>query len=631
MVTVIISTYNNEKTISHAISSILKQNHRNLELIVINDCSNDKTEEVIKSFNDSRIVYLKNKKNMGMSWSLNRAIDFAKGEFIAIMDGDDISCPNRLSKQVNFLIKNSDIDLVASNVIYFHKNKVLGYSNLKLHKSNIFNLYCRASELPHPTWMARASFFKKFKYNPDMKSCGDSDLIFRARLSSKFFLLKESLIYYQVPYKQNLFYKLSQCKLIFLSRLQIIRKYNKLFLYPLIFSALIFSYVLYILRFRSVKFQTSDNLKYQDLFDKLTKNSQLTIVNVISSNKGGGAEIIVNELDKIYIDKKINSYVIYFNGEKDSIKKNHFFFDISSRNPIGIFYLRRVLKKLLYSTNKDIIIHAHLTWPFFFTVFALLGLKNYKLFFTEHDIINKRRKIPFFNFIDKIFYTNYKNIVCISNGVYKNLLDWIGFTIKKRLKVIYNGARIFPSSNRTELIKRLPRLISVGRLINKKNFLTTINAISSMRNDIQNYTIVGQGKMEQDILNLIKTKKLSKKIKLVGWSDQVEKYYRNSDIQLIPSLYEGFGLVAAEGMSTGLVIVASNIKGLKEVVGYKNPSVILVNDLESIEEWKNKIYKAIHKINKFGFQKISKFSELQAKKFTFNKMAEKYLSLYLKN
>jgi glycosyltransferase involved in cell wall biosynthesis len=380
MISVIISTYNNEKTISHSISSILKQTYSNFELIVINDCSNDKTEEVIKSFDDSRIVYLKNKKNKGMSWSINRAIYFAKGEFLAIMYGEEISCHNRLSTLVNFLIKNSDIDLVASNVIYFYENKVLGCSNFKLLKSNIFNLYLYASELPHPTWMGRASFFKRFKYNSDMKSCGDSDLILRARLFSKYFILKESLVYYRIPYKPILSYKLNQINLLFLSRLEHIRKHNNFYFFFLIFFSFIFSYIFYTLRVRIYKALTSSNLKYQGLLDKLTKNNQLTVVNVISSNKGGGAEIIVNELDKIYFNKKINSYVIYFNGEKHSIKKNHFCFNISSRNPIGIFYLRKVLKKILYSTNKDVIIHVHLTWPFFFTVLALLGLKNYKLF-----------------------------------------------------------------------------------------------------------------------------------------------------------------------------------------------------------------------------------------------------------
>jgi len=130
---------------------------------------------------------------------------------------------------------------------------------------------------------------------------------------------------------------------------------------------------------------------------------------------------------------------------------------------------------------------------------------------------------------------------------------------------------------------------------------------------------------------LIKSLKLENKVKLIGWTEEVEKYFHKADIQLIPSLYEGFGLVAVEGMSTGLPVVASNIQGLKEVLGPLNPSVILVNKIESTEEWKKRINESIENINLLGSDKIAKLSQYQAKKFTFYKMAEEYLNIYSKN
>jgi len=95
MISVILSTYNDEQTISYAIKSILNQSYPNFELIIINDCSTDKTKELIQSFDDSRLIYMENQKNIGRSRSRNKGIKIAKGEFIAIMDGDDISAPNR--------------------------------------------------------------------------------------------------------------------------------------------------------------------------------------------------------------------------------------------------------------------------------------------------------------------------------------------------------------------------------------------------------------------------------------------------------------------------------------------------------------------------------------------------------
>ncbi len=633
MISVVLSTYNDEQTISHAIKSILNQSYLNFELIVINDCSTDKTKELIQSFDDSRLIYVENKKNIGRSRSRNKGIKIAKGEFIAIMDGDDISAHNRLEVQVNYLKKNLNIDLVASNVIYFYRNRVVGISKLELHKLNIFNFYLRASEMPHPTWMARADFFKKFKYDFKMDQSEDSDLLFRARLSSQYSLLNEHLVFYRIPNKIDISYKLNQVYLLFLSRISHIYHQKSFLYFPLVIVALFVSSLLYISGFKKIKMITLFNSKYQNLFNKIKdkNNNKKSIVNIISSIKGGGAETIVNELHEIYSNKNLNSYIIYFTGNPKHVKKNHFFLNFNPRNPLSIFHLRKILKKLIVSTDEDLMIHAHLTWPFFFTIFALLGLKNYKLFFTEHDTTNKRRKIPFFYLIDRIFYSYYLNIICISRGVYKKLSSWVGSKIKERLKIIYNGSRIYPIAKRTTIKNRLPRLISVGRLIPKKNFSITINAISKLKDRIECYTIIGEGIERKKLEKLIKSLKLENKVKLIGWKNNVEKYLSAADIQLIPSLYEGFGLVAVEGMSTGLPIVASNIPGLKEVLGDSSSSVTLINRIKSIQEWEKGIYKTIANIKTLGSNKIAKISEDRVKKFTFIKMADEYLNVYSKN
>ena len=131
LVSIIVPCYNQAHFLGHALQSVLNQTYSNFELIIVNDCSTDKTKEIIKSFDDNRIIYRENEINIGRSRSRNSAIKIAKGNFIAIIDGDDISVPSRFDVQVNYLINNPTIDLVASNVIYFHGNKVLGSSILK--------------------------------------------------------------------------------------------------------------------------------------------------------------------------------------------------------------------------------------------------------------------------------------------------------------------------------------------------------------------------------------------------------------------------------------------------------------------------------------------------------------------
>lgn len=112
LVSVILPAFNAEMFLRESISSILNQSLKNIELIIINDGSTDSTEDIIKSFSDNRIVYLKNTINLGIIKTLNKGIDNAKGKYIARMDADDISMPNRLKRQIEVLENDESIDIV---------------------------------------------------------------------------------------------------------------------------------------------------------------------------------------------------------------------------------------------------------------------------------------------------------------------------------------------------------------------------------------------------------------------------------------------------------------------------------------------------------------------------------------
>lgn len=104
MVSIIMPSYNTAKYISETIESVLAQTYTNWELIIVDDCSKDSTDEMIKPFlNDSRIVYIKNDKNSGAAVSRNRALRKAKGKWIAFLDSDDLWFPEKLEKQIRFM------------------------------------------------------------------------------------------------------------------------------------------------------------------------------------------------------------------------------------------------------------------------------------------------------------------------------------------------------------------------------------------------------------------------------------------------------------------------------------------------------------------------------------------------
>jgi len=113
-VTVLMSVYNGEKYLREAIDSILKQTFKDFEFLIINDGSTDSTAEILKSYQDPRIKIINNEKNVGLTKSLNEGLKLAKGEYIARMDADDISMPERLQKQVNILERKPDLGVVGT-------------------------------------------------------------------------------------------------------------------------------------------------------------------------------------------------------------------------------------------------------------------------------------------------------------------------------------------------------------------------------------------------------------------------------------------------------------------------------------------------------------------------------------
>ncbi|MEW6068099.1 MAG: glycosyltransferase family 2 protein [Nitrospirota bacterium] len=114
-VSIIMAVYNEERYVQKAIESILNQSFNDFEFIIINDNSTDNTAEILNQYNDKRIIIINNLENVGRAKSRNLAIKASKGNYIAIMDADDISMPNRIEKQVQFMEKNENIAILGTD------------------------------------------------------------------------------------------------------------------------------------------------------------------------------------------------------------------------------------------------------------------------------------------------------------------------------------------------------------------------------------------------------------------------------------------------------------------------------------------------------------------------------------
>ncbi len=173
LVSVIMAVYNAEEYLKRSIDSILNQTYQNLEFIIINDGSTDNSLEIIKRYvsRDKRIVLI-NQDNIGLTKSLNKAINLAKGKFIARQDADDESISHRIEKQYNILIKNN-LELVTARA--FKNNKII--PNKIILKFNRVEVFKTGNIFIHGTFFANARIFKQIMYDENYKYAQDFKFI----------------------------------------------------------------------------------------------------------------------------------------------------------------------------------------------------------------------------------------------------------------------------------------------------------------------------------------------------------------------------------------------------------------------------------------------------------------------
>ncbi len=119
--------YNCEKYLKEAIESILNQTFSDFEFLIINDASIDNSDDIILSYKDERIKYVKNEENLGVSRTLNKGIQIARGTYIARMDSDDISITTRLERQYNFMTNHKEVGICGTWA------RIFGLQDGKLH------------------------------------------------------------------------------------------------------------------------------------------------------------------------------------------------------------------------------------------------------------------------------------------------------------------------------------------------------------------------------------------------------------------------------------------------------------------------------------------------------------------
>lgn len=198
-ITVLMPVYNGERYLCDAIQSILSQTLGDFEFLIINDGSTDRSVEIINSYRDPRIRLIHNDQNMQLIATLNKGLDMAQGEYIARMDSDDISLPERLENQVAFLDAHPEVGICGTWIRTFG-NKKGSVWNYPTDDATIRSRFIFESVIAHPSVMIRKDMLENadLRYNPLYKHAEDYGLWVAASKHTNFANIGKILLHHRL-------------------------------------------------------------------------------------------------------------------------------------------------------------------------------------------------------------------------------------------------------------------------------------------------------------------------------------------------------------------------------------------------------------------------------------------------
>lgn len=309
----------------------------------------------------------------------------------------------------------------------------------------------------------------------------------------------------------------------------------------------------------------------------------MKILHIINNLGSGGAEKLIEEIvprmnkkEGFEVDILLltdNRNVFHKKLEDNDIKM-HVIYLRKPRSPKNILYIKKHIVEGMYD-----IIHAHLFPTTYWTSIASkLILKNKpKFVMTEHNTHNRRREKKYLRYLEKNIYSSYDKIISISQQVRNNLISWLMPNQNEldKFVVIENGIDIDKFKKATPYEKSelfhgfdedIKLICMVGRFSQQKNQPTLIKAMKELPQNVH-LLLIGEGPLKQKNEKLAKEIGVNDRVHFLGFRNDVDKIFKTSDIIVLSSYWEGFGLVAAEGMAAGKPVIASNVPGLAEVVG----------------------------------------------------------------
>jgi hypothetical protein len=198
-ISVLMCVYNNSLHVKEAIESILNQTFTNFEFVIVNDGSTDESEAIILSYNDPRIKYLRNPENLGLIASLNKGIEASNGKYIARMDADDISLPERLKEQYAYMESHPLVGVCGSDYYQFDHKTSIHYTALTRHQEILAYMLFNCSVV-HPSLIIRKELLNQqaVKFDSSYKHAEDYELWSRLIFQAQFSAVSKTLFKYRL-------------------------------------------------------------------------------------------------------------------------------------------------------------------------------------------------------------------------------------------------------------------------------------------------------------------------------------------------------------------------------------------------------------------------------------------------
>lgn len=344
-----------------------------------------------------------------------------------------------------------------------------------------------------------------------------------------------------------------------------------------------------------------------------------------------------NKLGVIYIYlfsvKKIFSSLFFKIFSLKKIKKNKIYFYFP-RIPyfklinyyIHFFFFLIVFRKYIKENGKPDIIHVHFSEFSILTAYKIKKIFNIPYVLTEHstDFLDGKYKSKYMK--NSIVYkkiclamSSAKKIICVSN-ILKNKIKTIFKLNNNKLTVIHNLSLNINYKSK----KKLNDIIFVGSLEVRKNPMLLLKAFEKVYNKNLNMKIIGDGKLKNQMIKFIETKKLNKFVKIYTNLSRksVLQSIGDSRILVLPSLYETFGVVVIEAYSMGTPVIMTDSLGVRDLYN-PNCSILLKNN--SVDDLSNAIIKILKNYSKFKYGKIKDFYK---KKFSSDVIIKKIENIY---